>query len=91
MLTTPLPGKKAYSSQGLPTPPTFSEAPYPRQPECLVLSVHGEPRGLGTWTPSPPYLVVLTPRQAPTQLALDLSRPGMSRSATPSQYPRFLF
>jgi len=91
MQITPLPGRATYLSPMLPTPPTFSETPYPRQPEGVVLVGYGHPRVLGTWKPSPPYLVVLTPRQAPTQLALDLSRPGMSRSATPSQYPRFLF
>jgi len=67
------------------TPPTFSETPYPRQPEGLVLRGYGQPRVLGTWTPSPPYLVVLKPRPAPTQLALDLSRPGISRAATPGR------
>jgi len=72
MQTAPLPGRATYPSLMLNTPPTFSEAPYPRQPEGLVLVGYGHPRVLGTWTPSPPYLVVLTPRPAPTQLALDL-------------------
>jgi len=73
MQTTPLPGRATYLSQMLLTQPTFSETPYPRQPEGVVMVGYGHRRVLGTWTPSPPYLVVLTPRPAPTQLALDLS------------------